>query len=377
MFIDAAGNTFIIVRTSGFRGEYYYSETFLYMNDNLIDLEPYGGIWNQFLKDGHFHFASRKDETVFIYGVEKDVELVSSINIAGSLGKRLTGEDVDRVIPVPGPSNSYCLLACRWNLPVDPVDFAKTVLSAGHGISYWKPFLVEVQEGKLAKPQRLGYGGKIDESYYVKEVVQHGYLVHLLGLRQQEVPGWGSAKKEFESRMLHHAAYDLKKKKVIEANTIFTKAPKIEKDKNSETLYGPLSVDALGNDVFVAFTWVRERLQPRPIPRDEIESSIFYWQHSDGTASDVEKIAEGFLPLLKVDSSGTVHLLRVDKRASLVHKAKRNGKWDKDRVLVKNLDMDNGTIFKKCVSAEFDKNNNLHVVYPLGGDLVHAVVKVN
>jgi hypothetical protein len=370
LFIDAYDDTFIVVTVSG-RTE----GTFLYMNDNLIDPKQYIGVWNGFLKEGHFHFALWRDETIFIYKVQKIIELVSRIDFK-SLADRLRSYNV-HIIPVQGPGNPYYLLASRWCSPVNPVEFLKGFLSGGHGIYYWKPFLIEVQEEILSKPRKLSYGGKTDESYYIRQVLPHGDLVHFLGFRMQEEPDGRSVKKATESVILHYTAYDLQKKKVAKTHSICSKTPNIEIDKNNETSYGPLSIDALGNNVFVAFSWVEERIKPRPTPLNNIKSTISYWQYSNGVASDIEKIGDGFAPLVKVDSSGNVHILWVDKNASLVHKAKRNGKWGKDAVLVNNLSVDEGVLAGGYVSAEFDKGDNLHIVYPSGGILVHSVLKVD
>lgn len=374
IFIDANNNKFIRVTVTNPNP---HGTHFLYLNNGWVPLKQYGGLWNAFVKDGYLQLACKKDENIVIYKVHKDIELVSRIGIEGSLGKDLTGKHIERVIPVLGMGNAYYLLACRWSFPINPVEFLKNVISAGHGVYYWKPFLVEVRDKKLAKPQKLRYSGKIDESYYIRQVVSHGDLVHFLGFRTQEEPAWGPSKKESKPVMLHHAAYDLKKKKVIQSHTIYTDTPRADKD--SQFFYEPLSIDALGNDVFVVFSWIPEELQPRPIPIPikDIKSTIFYWQYSNGIVDDVKRIADGFCPLVKVDSFGNVHVLWVNKNASLIHKAKQNGKWGEDTVLVKNLDVDHGITAGGRISAEFDKENNLHIVYPSGGNLVHAKVKLN
>jgi len=375
--IDAEDNTFIIIKVDGFRGEHFYEDEFLFMNDSLTDLEQYGGIWDKFLKDGHFHLACRKDETISIYKVRKGMELVSSIGTKESLGKHLQSKDIDRFIPVSGSGNFYYLLASGKRFPVNPVEFLVNFFSGGHGIGYAKPFLIEMQDDKCAKPRKLRYGGKIDESYYIKQVVQHEGFVHFLGFRMQEERAFGPDKIEPEPEILHHAAYDLKKKKVVKTHTICTKTPKVEKDKNNRSFYGPLSIDALDDNVFVAFSWIQRKLNVRPITTKDVNSTIFYWQYSNGLAGDVEKITGGFLPIAKVDSSGSVHILWVDKNASLIHKAKRDGKWSNDTVLVNNLDVDYSVIVRGVVTAEFDSADNLHIVYPLGGTLVHSVLKVD
>lgn len=379
IFIDADDNTFIVVEVEGFRGENHYEDEFLYMNDSLIDLEQYDGIWDKFLKDGHFHLAFKKNDTIFIYKVPDDIGLVSRIDTKDFLSTPLRFRNIDneRIIPVSGLGNSHYMLIYRKRLPVNPVEFLVNFFSGGHGIGYAKPFLIEIQDDKPAKPRKLRYGRKIDESYYIKKVVQHEDFVHFLGLRMQEERDWGPEKMESKPEILHHAAYNLEKKKVVNTHTICTKIPWAEIDKNILSFYGPLSMDALSNNVFVVFSWIEERIKPRPIPIKDINSTIFYWQYSNGIAIDAEKIGDGFLPLVRVDSSGSVHILWVDKNASLIHKVKRNGKWGNYSILVKNLEVDYSVIVRGSVTAEFDSADNLHIVYPSGGTLVHSILKVD
>lgn len=375
IFIDIDKNTFVRIMAPGRNP---YGIHFLYSNNGWISLKQFGELWNAFVKDGHLHLALYRDKTLFIYKVQKSIELVNSTSINGSLGRGLMVEDVDKVIPVPETYNSYYLLADGSRFPVNPVEFLFDFSSGGHGIYYLKPFLIEVKDEKLTKPCELRYGGKIDESYSIKQVRQHDEdLIHFLGFRSQEERVWRTAKSEHKPEILHHVAYNLKKKKAVKTHAIHKNTPRVEKDKNSETFYGPLSIDALGNDVYVVFSWIQSRLQPRPIPVNDIKSTIFYWQYNADTACDVEKISDGFLPVVRVDSSGGVHTLWVDKNGSLVHKSKRNGKWSNETVLVNNLDLDYGVVAKRYVSAEFDNDDNLHVVFPSGGTLVHSVLKVD
>ena len=375
IFIDVDKNTFVRIMAPGRNP---YGIHFLHSNNAWISLEQFGELWNAFMKDGHFHLACKKDETISIYKVRNGIELVDSIAVKGPFGTRMTIEDVDRVIPVTETSHSYYLLADGSCFPVKPLEFLFDFFSAGHGIYYSKPFLIEVEDGKLAKPRKLRYGGKVDESYSIKQVRQYDDdLVHFLGFRSQEERAWGPEKREFKPVILHHAAYNLKKKKVLKTHAIYKNTPEVEKDKNSETLYGPLSIDALHNDVYVVFSWIQHRLQPRPIPVNDVKSTIFYWQYNAGVSGDVEEIADGFVPLVKVDSSGNVHIFWINKNASLVHKVKKKGVWGKDRILVDRVDLMSSVAYGKYIAAEFDNDDKLHVVYPSGGTLVHSVLKVD
>ena len=291
-----------------------------------------------------------------------------SIGIVGSSAERTAPGT--NVIPVPGTGNSYYLSASRSVSPIHPVEFLKNIISGGHGIYYVKPILIEVQDGKIGKSQKLRYGGKRDETYYIRKVVPRGDLVHFLGIRQQERPASGTPKKKFTPVILHHFAYDLKKKKVTQTNPIYTATPRFEKNTRIRYYYGDISIDALGDNVFVTFSW-----QKRTIETDQyIESNILYWDYNQGNASEVEKIADGFLPIVKADSLGNVHLIYVNNEANLMHKVKRKGVWQQEDVLVDRVDT---KPYIENIAVAFDKDNNLHVVYPSGGKLVHAKVKLD
>ncbi|MFC1737992.1 hypothetical protein ACFL1G_02960 [Planctomycetota bacterium] len=378
VFIDADNNTFIRV---GFAHRYPEGTNFLHSNNGWVSLKQYGYLMNAFLKDGHFHLAFKKDDTVLIYKFEKDIELVSRINIADFVDRGWRPSSIVRVIPSPEPGNLYYLLAVRWCFPINPIDFLKEILSGGHGIRYRKPYLVEVRDEKLATPRKLRYGGKIDESYVIRQVVHQEDLVHFLGFKVEEEAEWGPRKKQREPLRLHHFAYDLKKKKIIQKHTIWANdSPKVQKDKNRRFFYGLFSMDAFGDDVFVTFPWILEEgLARRSAPKlnNKFKSTVFYWQFSNGVSSDVEKIAEEFNPLVRVDAIGNVHLVWANRNGSLLHKAKRKGVWSEDKILVDNVDMTFRITYSKYIAAEFDKDNNLHVVYPSGGNLVHAKVKLD
>jgi len=356
------------------------------MNNNWEVIDEQGKVLNGFIKNGHLHLAFQKDEDVVIYNIQKDIEFVSRISIAEISSKFSILGNIDRVIPVSGSNNSYHLLTQDSRSPVHPVEFLMDVLSAGHGIHYQKPFLIQVRDKKLAKPRKLRYGGKIDESFIVKEVVKGKDSIHFLGFRGPQTPKTSGTSGFPRNKpvILHYADYDFKKKKTTRKHSICTKTPEIKFDKNTDmnntdmkSYYGPLSMDNLKDDIFVVFSWVERHNYRAGFNINNIKPDVYYWQYSDNASGDIERIGNGLAPLVRVDSSGSVHVLWVNKNISLIHKAKRNGKWGKDTVLVKDLDVDYGIIVGGRISAEFDKENNLHVVYPSGGNLVHAKVKLN
>lgn len=348
----------------------------LYINSSWTDIK-YGDLLNAFVKDEHLYVVRHKFESdeIIIHRIQQNGGLVSAICIKGTLAEQFVPGAIKNVIPVQGQSNSYYLVNARWVFPVHPGEFLRTVLSAGHGICYVKPMLIEVQDGKLGKPQKLRYGGKRDESFYIKEVVSCDNLIHLLGFKRQEVHG---AYEKWPAETLHHVAYDVKKKKVTQTNSIYTDTRRTvkEKDKSFECFYGYISIDALKEDVFVAFSW--EKIYSMKIKGDIYkESSIFYWEYNQGKESKAEKIADGFHPVVKADSLGNVHLLYINDKANLMHKVKRKGVWQKEDVIVDKVHVEDGKVFFTSFAAAFDKDNNLHVVYPSAGNLVYAKIKLD
>jgi len=350
--------------------------SFLYTKGSWMDA---AGLLNVFEKDGQLYMASGSGKASGMYKIVirrlgHNTEEIAAIDAAGSLIDRSAPGSIVRVIPVPEIPDSYYVLASPYVSPTDTGETLFNYLSGGHGIAYVKPFLIEVQDGHPGKSQKLRYGGKTDETYYIRQIVQTEDLVHFLGFRQQEERAWGRPKEQFTPVILHHAAYDLKKKKVTRTNPIYTDTPRVEKDKGIRYDYGQISIDALGDNVFVVFLWKKTMIQTKPGEVKYIESNIFYWDYNQGKAGKVEKVADGFLPKVKADSFGNAHLLYVNGRGNLIHRVKREGIWQNEDVLVGRVDV---VPYIDDIAAAFDKHDNLHVVYPLGGNLVYVKMKLD
>jgi hypothetical protein len=229
-----------------------------------------------------------------------------------------------------------------------------------------------MQDDKMLKSRKIRYGGKINETFVIKEVAKGKDSIHFLGLRGpvevRSAPGFAWNKPV----ILHYVDYNIKKRKATRKHSIFKNTPNA-----ISSYYGPLSIDNFEDDVFVVFSWVQSISKTRPIPIKDFKSDIYYYQYSDNASGDVERIGDGFMPLVKVDSFGNVHVLWVNNDGGLVHKVKKNGSWSKEKVIINNLDIYTCITIVRYISAEFDSDNNLHVVYPSGGNLVHAVVNVN
>jgi len=382
IFVDKDNNTFVLI---GVNGTKYY-KALSHINNNWIRVDKYGILLNGFIKDGYLHLAFRKDQDVVIYNIREDIKFVSRISIAEISSKFSILGNINRVIPVSGSNNSYYLLTQDSRSSVHPVAFLMDVLSAGHGVHYRKPFLIQVRDKKLAKPRKLRYGGKIDETFLIEEVVKGKDSIHFLGFRGAETPETSGPPAFARNKpvILHYADYDFKKKKTTRKHSICTKTPEIKFDKNTDmnstdmkSYYGPLSMDNLKDDIFVVFSWVERHNYRAGFNINNIRPDVYYWQYSDNASGDIEKIGNGFSPLVMVDSIGNVHVLWGNSDGCLVHKVKKNGKWSDEKIILNNVDIYPRIIVTRYIPAEFDKDNNLHVVYPSGGSLVHAVVKVN
>ena len=228
---------------------------FLYMNGSWIDA---AGLLNVFEKDGQLYLASGSGKAfgvdkIVIHKLGQSTKQVGAIDAKGSLIERSAPGSIVRVIPVPEIPDSYYVLASPYVSPADTGETLFNYLSGGHGIAYVKPFLIEVQDGRAGKSQKLRYGGKTDETYYIKEMVQTDGFVHFLGFRQQEERAWGRPKEQFTPVILHHAAYDMTKKKVTQSNPVYTATPRLEKDKGTRSDYSQISIDAFADNVFVVF----------------------------------------------------------------------------------------------------------------------------
>jgi hypothetical protein len=372
LFIDKDNNSFVLANSG---------KDFLCINNNWIGLDEYGWFLNGFVKDGYFHLAFEKDEDVVIYNIRKDIKLANRIKLR-------TRHRRNKVIPASGQNGSYCFLSRRVKPPVNPINFVGSVLS-GHGFLYEKPVLVEIQDDEMLQRQKIRYGGKIDESYFIKEVATGKDSIHFLGFRTPDERKSGGPKLAQNSLViLHYADYNFKKKKTTRKHSIYENIPKLDKIKNVKSYYGPLSIDNLDDDIFVVFSWVERQYWRQKSAKEfnikDFISDIYYWQAGYGSFGDIEKIASGFLPLVRVDFFGNVHVIWLSSDGGLVHKVKRNGGWSEKKNILNNVDIYQDitwgitatTTYRK-ISAEFDKDNNLNVIFPTDGNLVHAKVKLS
>jgi hypothetical protein len=362
---------------------------YLWLNNNQIKTDQYGEYLNGFVRDGCVHLAFLKEkQNVDIYTVGKDIKLENRI----AIGDFPRGSPV-QVISVSGDNNTYCVLGSRTQSPWNPVKFMVNIKPDG-GLYYDKPVLAEGRGQTLLKYFKIPYGGKIDESYIVKEVLTGKDKVCFFGFRtQDQYRNWPT------SEILHFAEYNMKKKKVVQSQDIYEELPDFNKSDKPRTRnlylelssYWHISADSLNDDLFIVFSWHGFRFSkivngvvPR-INMENINSPIYYSQSSGGTFGDVKMIGEGILPLVRADSLGNVHVIWSNSNGDLVHKVKKGDKWGKEQIILDNV-IDTKEIWESWpqerlqlqkICAEFDKDNNLNLVFTSNGNLVYAKVKVD
>jgi hypothetical protein len=385
-----------------------------------------------FTRDNQFYAVFGDVNTVNVYCVQKKPDIVNRIKPIEVSGY----PSYDEVITIPENNNSYYLLGEYCILPLNPVEYVRTqVFAGGHGVYYVKPLLAEIQDNKMVRCIKLDYGGPRDESYVVQEAVAGKDSIHFFGFRNIDVPfignrapdrlirsgddGYGLKRYNFDtgnyyidrditqSIILHYSDYNLKKGKNTRNCKIYENTPGYNEKTDTYCDYGVLSADTKEDDVFAVFSWVKwqrhragstmvkyQGLQHKEgFSLNDVNSSIYYWQCSDKSYGKAEKIAEGFCPLVRVDQFGLVHVFWLDRSGNVVQKAKKDDKWSSEEIILSGFNTkpiiytkycssaqdDNrpeAILYTKFFSAEFDKGNNLHAVYPTAEGIVYTKMKL-
>ena len=378
LFIDDDSNIFVAIAVYG---ENRYGNYFLCTNNNWQVIDKYGICLNGFIKDGQLYLAFENDEDVDIYNIREDIKFVSRIKVKPIRIKGIAHNIISyqsRVIPVSDGDSSYYYLGDYVKFPANPLDLVQHFLSGGHGITYRKPVLAEIRDNQMLEPRKLRYGGKIDETFTIKEAIKGKDSIHFLGFRGAENPKT-SGEPRFardEPVILHYVDYDLKKKETTRKYSIYENTPRTHKNTKTNFDYGSVSIDNLDDDIFVVFSWVTITNYGSGDIKN-FKPDVYYWQYSGDSFGEIEKIGNGFMPLVKVDSLGSVYVFWVDHDGNLFCKTKKDDKWGKDNFILTGIDILPGFTYTKYICAEFDKDDNLHVVFPSNGSLVHAKVKLD
>jgi hypothetical protein len=356
---------------------------YLWTNSNQVKTDPYGDFANGFIKKGNVHLAFWPDEQhIDIYSVGKDFTFENRIAIGDFDLPRYLGPI--QVIYVPGEKDTYYLLGSREQLPRNPIEFMYDVATGGHGIYYDKPVLAEIQGQTLLKYRKVPYGGKIDESYRVKEVLTGKDRIYFIGFRTQERRTWRDPP---NPKILYYAAYNIKMRDVEQTQDIYENIPYFDPNDRFRGLYWHVSADNFNDNLFIVFSWngTRGSSKSVEIKMENINTPIYYSQNDGTTFSKAEVIGEGILPVVRADSLGNVHVIWSNSNGDIVHKVKKNDKWcDEQIVLDRAIDvsevwegMRQGEWWLQNMCAEFDTDNNLNVVFTSKGNLVYAKIKLN
>jgi len=364
LFIDNDNNTFVQINN------------FLRVNNKWIKIDEYGRCLNGFLKDSQLYMAFEKDGNIDVYKVKKDFELTSRVEIIKRPNILWEGAGFERMFPVPGEDNSYFLQGKCSKFPTNPFEFLFCFTSGGHGIIYTKPIVAEIQNGKMLRYLKFRYGGKLDESFIIKEAAERKDSISFLGFRRLEEPAMGPRHPP-QPVILYYADYNLEKRKVIRNHTLYEDTARYDKNTDTRFDYGPLSMDNFGDDVFIVFSWCGSGgWSTKGFDIKEIKSDIYYWQCSNGRFGDIEKIAEGFSPVVRTDFFGNVHVIWVDGDGVFFHKMRKDGGWSEAETILSDADICPSTAVYGGISAEFDKDNNLNIIYPSNDNLlIYAKVK--
>jgi hypothetical protein len=378
LFIDKDNNIFVQIND------------FLRVNNKWIKTDEYGRCLNGFLKDGQLYMAFEKDGNIDVYKVKKDFELASRIKIVKKPNILWSGSKFERIFPVHGEDNSYFLQGRCGKLPTNPFEFLFIFTSGGHGIFYTKPVLAEVRDGKMLRYLKFRYGGKLDESFIVKEATEGKDSIGFLGLRKLEEPKMGLRHLP-QPVILHYAEYNVKKRKVVRTQDIYENIPHVDSNDKPKHLYWHVSADNFNDELFAVFSWHGLRFSKNAdrIPDAKMEkadSPIYYSQSNGKGFSGPEIIGNGILPLVRTDSLGNVHVLWTNSEGAIVHKVKKGDKWSDEQPISDDV-IDVEEVWESMrwedklrlqnMCAQFDRNNNLNIIYSSENKLIYAKVRLD
>jgi hypothetical protein len=296
------------------------------------------------------------DNKVVFYDAGKGFQPIMSIS--------MSRHDFKGIIPDAEKNDKFYIAYWDNVSPSDPLEIMKNIMSGGHGIVCAKPYLTEVMGDKVLRDYQVDYKGRRNESYLVEMAIGGGKLIHFLGIRYD--PRIQATWKNPQPMMLYYAGYDPHKGKVLQVHDIMEK-----KSVPSSITYGPMSMAARNDDVFVAFSRYVASQGGNPLINKEITSDIYYFQYTGGAAGKTLQIGKGFLPLVKLDARGNVYVFWLDLEGNLFCKEKAGDAWGNEFVVLTGIDVLPGILYARYVAAEFDSKDNLHLVYPSQGKLMY------
>jgi len=347
MFLTQQSNRpFILVLT------YTPGPYLLYSTDGAIGVkEEYGVYVGGYVRNDQLILAFwNLGENIVFYDVQK--------GFSPTLSVKMQRQAFQGVIADPQEDDKFYIP--YWD---NTIPWWGHIIPAPDGsVCYAKPFLAEIKNDKILRDYEVEYEGKRAENYRIADVTGSAKMIHFLGFRD------GTRRNDrAEAVMLYYAGYSTGKKKVVQSYNIF------EKEEIGLNHFGSLSMACKKDDVFIVFRWVVESQES--IISDNIRKSIsdiYYFQYCNKTAGKTVQIAKGFQSSVKLDSTGKVYVFWLDYGGNLVCKTKQGTTWSKDKIILTGIDM-----LLYGIAAEFDSEDNLHLVYPSKGSLIYEKRKLS
>lgn len=242
-------------------------------------------------------------------------------------------------------------------------------LCGGYAIGYAKPYLAEVNKGYLSAYDPIEYGGEEYESFSVSECISNGNKIYCIGRRH---PKEHDGVLEPNSTVtLWYTVYDPTDKKAIQFGSIYQIKTGYDYD------FGTSSLAVNDGNAFVIF--YTYKYPERGILNKDFSkyvSDVFYCQFNQNSKINTTKIAQGFLPLVRLDAARNVYAFYLDYKGNIAYKMKTEKGWSDEKIIINNLIIPK-RLEKECFSIEFDKLNNLHCVYRTDEGIVYTKMKLN
>lgn len=367
MFLSESGSlSFLVI---------VHDTPFLYIHGKLIKITREKGIFlDAFVADNHVMLAFMEGENIVFYDAQDEFKLINSIHIKNS--KRFYPHEV---ITVSDMSDRFYMLCGEVGFFSQPLKKLRHIMSGGHAGCdvYSTPYMMEIEGSDVLWCKKIKHDHGRDVTYLEEEFTGTPEMIHFLGFIQSQDPRTGLPLHDLPV-VLYYAGYNLKEKKVTQSYSILEEIP-----RPSAYEFGPLSMAGKDDAAFVVFSLCKIPPCPRKfnyidsIKQGVAESNIYYFQYENGSASSAVKIAEGFIPLVKLDSVGNVYVFWVDHHGNFIYKMKKDEKWSKKKMIFNGVDIMYSITEFDYISVEFDKQDNLHVVFPSNGNLVYAKVKLD
>ncbi|MBN1406773.1 MAG: hypothetical protein JW956_03235 [Calditrichaceae bacterium] len=278
---------------------------------------------------------------------------------------------VDKLLTVQYTSDNYCVISTQETF--FGVEAFTRYLCGGYAIGYAKPYFAKIEKNQMSLYKEINYGGEKYEDFEIRQIIYGTKLIHCLGKRHPKYVSQGVLPPD-SSVVLYYAGYNPEERRIMQNGNIY----KTISDPNSYD-FGTVSLNVMKDKAFVAFTLHKHPYSGLLDGNIKQTSSDIYFFESDQPANTI-KISEGFLPNVKFDSKGNVHVLATDSdgRLFIIRKDKDN-KWTDKQFILKDVKISSDFLFKdKYIDAEFDKDGNLHVVYPANdGNIVYVKMKLD